>query len=201
MAIREIKDEVSGQTLILDPDIPGQIGFQELVAIGRLAKAVPPNGVVVETGSLFGRSSFAWARNVDPSVTVYCIDPWVREQWIIDIVERVQPPVMPFGLEAFKHYTQGCPNIRTIKGCSPDVVVGQWNLPVDLFFDDAVHDEPGLSRNRDFWVKWIKPGGIFCGDEYNVDFKACLKKTHELAIAWGVPVDHAGFFCWMQRPK
>jgi len=199
VAIQEVPDGASGSTLVIDPEIPGQIGWLELLAMARLAKAVPRDGVVVETGSLYGRSAFVWARNVDPSVTVYCIDPWVREQWIIDIVEARQNPVMPFSLDAFRHYMKGCDNIRTIQGKSPDAVKN-WNQPVDLFFDDADHDEPGLSRNRDFWERWVKPGGVFCGDEFDAAFPTCLKKTYALAARWGVPVRSAGCFFWMHRP-
>lgn len=200
MAVHEIDDPQSGHRLVIDPEIPGQIGWDALLAMARLAKRVPENGVVVETGSLFGRSSFVWAKNVHPSVTVWCIDPWERVSWIIDLVEKPQRPVMPFSIEAFRHYTRDCPNIRTIQGYSPAAVAGEWNQPVDLFFDDGDHDEPGLSRNRDFWTPWIKPGGFFSGDEYERPFQDCLKKTHELAIQWGVPIDRVGPFCWLQRP-
>ena len=199
MAIQEISDEASGHTLIVDPSIPGQIGWHELIAMARLARAVPRNGIVVETGALFGRSSFVWARNVDPSVTVYCIDPWVREQWIIDLVESRQKPAMPFSIDAFRHYMKGCDNIRTIQGYSPDAVK-EWNQPVDIFFDDADHDEPGLSRNRDFWEKWVKPGGVFSGDDYAPAFPAVLKKSNDLASRWDVPIQTAGAFFWVHRP-
>ena len=113
MRVRAIDDAATGQRLIIDPNIPGQIGWEALIAMARLAKRVPPNGVVVETGSLFGRSSFVWAKNVHPSVTVHCIDPWIREKWIIDIVEKPQKPEMPFSLDAFRHYTRDCPNKST----------------------------------------------------------------------------------------
>lgn len=199
MAEREVAD-ASGDTLLIDPEIPGQIGWNELVAMARVAKQVPPHGIVVETGSLFGRSSFVWAKNVHPSVTIYCIDPWKREPWIVEIVERRQNAVIPFSKEAFAHYTRDCHNIRTIQGMSPEVVKDTWNRPVDLFFDDADHDEPGLSRNRDFWTPWIKPGGLFCADEYDAAFPACVRKTHALASEWGVPIDRVGLFCWMRRP-
>lgn len=201
MVVHQIKDPETNETLIIDLDIPGQLGWTELIGMARLAKQVPPNGVVVETGSLYGRSSFVWAKNVHPTVTVYCIDPWEREQWIVDIVEKPQKVDRPFSLEAFQYYTRDCPNIRTIKGRSPDAVQGTWNQWVDLYFDDADHNEPGLSRNRDFWTRWVKPGGVFCGDEYNSDFPECLRKTYELAMEWGVPVHSAGFFWWMRKPS
>lgn len=200
MTVSAVEDPVSGSTLWIDAQIPGQIGWDALVAMARLAKCVPENGVVVETGSLFGRSSFVWARNVHPSVTVYCVDPWVREQWIIEAVEKPQKPEMPFSIEAFRHYTRDCPNIRTIQGYSPEVVRESWDREVDLFFDDGDHDEPGLSRNRDFWTPRIKPGGWFCADEYDAAYPDCLRKTHELAIEWKVPVDRVGLFCWLRKP-
>lgn len=59
--------------------IPGQFTERELWAIEALAKLVPPGGVVVEVGSFLGMSSYAWAKSVDPSVTVYCIDAWEKD--------------------------------------------------------------------------------------------------------------------------
>ena len=51
--------------------IPGRFTERELWAIEAMAKSVPPGGVVVEVGSYLGLSSYAWAKSVDPSVTVY----------------------------------------------------------------------------------------------------------------------------------
>lgn len=72
---------------------------------------------------------------------------------------------MPFSRKAHEYYTRDCPNIVRVEGFSPDSVNRWWCTPIDLYFDDSVHEEPGLSRNWDFWVKWVKPGGIVCGDE------------------------------------
>ena len=200
MVVHQLHDAETNQTLTIDPDIPGQLGWAELIGMARLAKVVPRNGVIVETGALYGRSAFVWSKNADPSVTVYCIDPWERAQWIVDIVEKPQNVDRPFSLDAFKHYTRDCSNIVPIVGYSPDVVRGSWNRPVDLFFDDSDHNEPGLSRNRDFWAQWVRPGGVFCGDEYSSDYPECLRKTFELASQWVVPVSHSGLFWWIRRP-
>lgn len=200
MTVRHIEDELSGETLIVDPEIPGQIGWEALLAMARLAKKVPENGVIVETGCLFGRSSFIWSQNAHPSVQIFCIDPWVREQWIIDVVEGPQN-APPFSIDAFREYTKDCKNIETIQGYSPEIIKDKWTTQVDLFFDDGDHDEPGLSQNRDFWTPFIKPGGYFCADEYALEYPDCLRKTHELAIEWKTLVDRVGLFCWMQRPE
>lgn len=200
MTVRRFQDDVSLRELVIDPEIPGQIGWEALIAMARVAKRVPAHGTVVETGSLFGRSSFVWAMNVDPTVQVFCVDPWVREQWIIDIVEKVQNPVMPFSIEAFRYYTQDCTNITTMQGYSPDVAKG-WNRAIDLYFDDSDHGEPGLSRNWSFWIPWVKPGGIVCGDEYAPEYPDVLRKIGELEKAWGTTAEHVGLFWWMRKPE
>jgi hypothetical protein len=59
----------------LNLSIPGQLTPEELNHLARFARAVPPNGCIVEIGSWFGRASWALAKNAYPSVTVYCIGP------------------------------------------------------------------------------------------------------------------------------
>jgi hypothetical protein len=48
----------------------------ELELIARTAAEVRPRGVIVEIGSFAGRSSVHWAANSDPTVAVYCMDPF-----------------------------------------------------------------------------------------------------------------------------
>src|SRR6476646_5320854 len=117
---------------MIDLTIPGQMTEGELRGIEELARRVPSGGCIVETGSLYGLSSYTWATSVGPSVTVYCIDPWVRERWIVEFVEKQVPDCPSFSFEAFQHYTKSCANIVPIRGYSPQDVKG-WGIPVDLF--------------------------------------------------------------------
>jgi 2-polyprenyl-3-methyl-5-hydroxy-6-metoxy-1,4-benzoquinol methylase len=199
-SVKTLVDPETGNTLVVDPDIPGQIGWDDLIAMARVAKLVPPGGVIVETGSLFGRSAFVWSMNSDPSVRVFCIDPWVREQWIIELVEARQQPVMPFSVEAFRHYTRECKNVTAIQGFSPAVVQESWSTPVDLYFDDSDHSEPGLSRNWDFWLEWVKPGGIVCGDDYYSGSPDVIAKANALAKLWRAPLNRRDLFWWLRKP-
>lgn len=64
--------------MLINRKIPGQLREEEQFSIALLAKLVPTNGKIVEVGSLLGRSSWLWAQNADPSVTVFCIDPWKK---------------------------------------------------------------------------------------------------------------------------
>src|SRR4029078_7046770 len=150
---------------MIDLSIPGQMTEGELRGIEALAKLAPEKACIVETGSLFGLSSFTWATSAPEGSTVYCIDPWVREPWIIELVEKTTPGCPPFGRDAFEKFTAGCKNIIPLQGYSPQGF-RNWNIPVDIFFDNAIHENPYLRRNLRFWLTFMKSGGIMCGHDY-----------------------------------
>lgn len=178
--------------------IPGQLSDLEMRAIHDLAGKVPGGGVIVETGSLYGRSSYLWADGAGPSVAVHCFDPWQRAQWIIDYVEG--PLGAPeFSLDAFKNFTADCSNIIAVPGYSPQSAEG-WTAPIDLFFEDAVHEDPIFGMNCDFWLSHLKPGGYFCGHDFRLDYHDICKRVVETARQWDVPFSVADTFFWIQKP-
>lgn len=184
---------------MINLNIPGQISELELQAIEEISRAVPSGGIVVEAGSLFGLSSYTWATSVNPSVKVYCIDPWVREQWIIDLVEKKIPGCPVFSFDAFSRFTAGLKNIFPIKGYSPDVVK-DWALPIDVYFDDAMHQNPVLRKNLRFWLGKIKPGGIICGHDYCSQWPDVMNEADAIAREFAVEVRIVGTFWAIQLP-
>ncbi len=172
----------------------------ELRALEEISKSVPRDGIVVEVGSLYGLSSFTWSTSVNTSTKVYCIDPWVREQWIIDLVETKIPACPVFSFEAFSHYTAGLKNITAIKGCSP-AVVKDWSVPIDVYFDDAVHNNPILRANLRFWLEKIKPGGVICGHDYCEEWPDVIKEAKLIARELGAEIRVAGTIWAIQIPQ
>ena len=152
----------------------------ELYQVINLAKRVPKNGVIVEVGSLYGLSSWHLAKYCDPSVTVFCIDPFQREQWIVELVEKPQN-APPFCRAAFEHYTSDCHNIVPIQGYSPNSIKG-WKLPIDLYLEDAVHTNPILHANIKFWSELVKPQGIVSGHDYSKDFPDVVAEVNALSM-------------------
>ncbi|MGD9616041.1 MAG: class I SAM-dependent methyltransferase [Alphaproteobacteria bacterium] len=176
--------------------IPGQVNQEELAFIERLAAAVPPGGRVLELGSLFGRSSWAWAKSVDPSVTVYCVDPWKREIWIEKLEQEFG---VPFGIDTFHRHTADCINIVALPGYSP-IDFEDWNLPLDIYFDDSVHTNPVFRQNLEFWAGHIKPGGVLCGHDYGRDFPDIISEVNALAERLGVTVNVVGAIWMIELP-
>ena len=179
--------------------IPGQMSEVELRAIEEISKTVPRDGIVVEVGSLFGLSSFTWSTSVNPSAKVYCIDPWVREPWIIDLVETQILHCPTFSFEAFSHFTAGLKNITPIKGYSPEVVQ-DWSVPIDVYFDDAMHHNPILRTNLRFWLDKIKPGGVICGHDYCEQWPDVIKEAKHIARELGVEIRVVGTVWAIQIP-
>lgn len=141
----------------------------ELRMLSELAARVPENGTIVEVGSLYGLSTWHMAKYSKPSVTIVCIDPWVREQWVVDLVERPQA-APPFCREVFHRLTKEFAHkIVAIQGYSPFDVSG-WQIPIDMYFEDAVHTNPVLKKNIDFWSDRVKVGGTVCGHDYGSQF-------------------------------
>lgn len=177
-------------------DIPGQVSEEELKFIEKLASAVPTNGKIVELGSLFGRSSYAWSKSVDSNATVYCIDPWKRENWIAELEDRFNTE---FGIEAFHRNTATCKNIVALPGYSPNDFT-DWNIPIDLYFDDSVHTNPVFRQNLDFWINHVKPGGVMCGHDYNSEFPDVVNEVNDLARRVGTQIQVVGALWSIRLP-
>jgi hypothetical protein len=182
----------------INMNIPGQMSPSEIEALCALAQSVRSPGIVVELGSLCGLSAWHWSKNVGSHVQIFCVDPWVRARWI---VEHLEKPFKtgPFGKHLFDRYTNDCNNIIPIQGYSPDVLQN-WALPINIFFDDAVHSNPGLKRNILFWNRFVIPGGYACGHDYSRDWPDVISEADELAAAWGGRVETCETFWWVQRP-
>ena len=161
--------------------IPGQMSEKELERLSALAREVPPNGCIVEIGALFGLSSWTLAKNAHASVTVYSIDPWVREWWMSSVEEQ-GGQILSF--EAFKRNVSDAQNIIPLRGYSPKDFVG-WQRPIDMIFEDSVHTNPVLHQNLSFWVPRVREGGIICGHDYSAEFPDVRSEVDALAAKLG----------------
>ena len=181
----------------LKTDIPGQLFSAECAAIAAVSSVIPEKGRMVEVGSHKGKSSWHWAKN-SPSSTVYCIDPW---EW---------RPFRGGTLERFKENTKDCPNIVSWQGESPRCAA-LWDKDIDLYFEDACHQNPVLAENINFWKSFLKPNGIVCGHDYILDSQESLvnerypdvvKEVDELAQSMGSKSLHMqSFWCILKDPS
>ncbi|MES0883729.1 class I SAM-dependent methyltransferase [Roseibium sp. SCP14] len=175
----------------INNSIPRTMTVEGLHYLGKLAQSVPENGTIVEVGPLYGSSTWVLAKNSAPSVKIYSIDTWDPQPWI----KKRLPDALEFGLDSFRHYVRDCENVTPIQGWSPQVVEDTWDRPIDLFFDDATHGDPGFSANMNFFLPFVKDDGILCGDDYASGWPDIIRVVNKLAKSWNVTPEVNGR-CW-----
>lgn len=176
-------------------EIPGQVDELQLKAIEVVAAAVPKDGHIVEVGSLFGRTSWAWAKSVHPSVTVHCIDPWAGNVGVRPFEEEHG---IRYSLEQFLEYTSDCDNIVVHQGYSPRDFA-DWNLAIDLYYEDAVHVDPTFSANLAHWIERLTAQGIICGDDHRPRFPDIVYGVNRWSSTLNRPIRKVGNF-WCLLP-
>jgi len=154
--------------LWIDETVPGWMTRPELEVIARAAALAPADGVIVEIGSFAGRSSVHWAANSDPSVTVYCIDPfdYVIDDYSYRHIQGVAAGVRgrPSG-ELFAEQTRDwADRLTAVAERSPPE---SWDVPADVIFVDGDHTPEGVTRDLRFWIDHVKPGGRLLGHDWD----------------------------------
>ncbi len=178
--------------------VPGRMDLDELAFLAALAKAVPDGGQIVEVGAFYGRSTTAMAR-ANPSVAITSIDTFEDVAWTARYAAQYKN-IPRFSRAAFEAYTHECPNVQALQGPSPEIAT-DWATPIDLYFEDAVHGNPGLKANLDFWTARLKPGGIACGHDYNRRFPDVKSEVDALALRWNTSVSIVGSLWAVQKPR
>ena len=172
----------------INRSIPRTMTEAGLHYLGRLARTVPEGGTIVEVGPLYGSSTWVLRHNSHPSVRIWSLDTWEPQDWI----PRRLPDALPFGIDAFHHYIRDCEGVEAVQGWSPDSVADSWKRPIDLFFDDATHGDPGFSANVNFFLPFVTPGGILCGDDFAAGWPDIIRVVTELGARWDTRPEVAG---------
>ncbi|WP_175429947.1 class I SAM-dependent methyltransferase [Azospirillum argentinense] len=195
--IRCAYSRIKAPDLKTDSGIPTLLSKSESRRLAQLAKAIPANGVALDLGAFYGHSSWIIAQNADPSIHVFAIDTWKRQPWMRNVEIRFSAP--PLSWKTFRNYTAGCRNISSIPLPSPESFAN-WNVPIDLYFEDANHAAPTIGRNLHFWSEYVKPGGVICGWNYRHNSKDLLKEVDALASRFGSKVSTHGQLWEIMKP-
>ena len=193
--------------------IPGWMPESELKIIEQVAATIPKHGKMVEVGPFCGRSSWCWAKSVDPTVRVTCLDIWNPSDHpyhppaeiggqdtmnadfgVADSLARVTGT-----LENFRHYTRDCDNIVASQGASP-YDFQDWNEPLDLVFLDGVHHNPVFWDDLNFWFWKLKLGGLCCGDDFARTHPDVMWSVNDFAKNHGLTFFVQGRLWFIPRP-
>jgi cephalosporin hydroxylase len=172
------------------------MSHDERTVLYNLISTLDNNSIIVEVGSHIGGSACLMA-SVNPTIAVHCMDmhhpdniiQWelqrsyisqMTNNWYnlhdipnenrLDLATDINNCFIsdPSSEAALRYVTNKYSNITVHSGTSP-VDFLNWNQPIDVFFEDALHTNPFLLTNINFWGGHIKPGGYIVGHDYNLE--------------------------------
>lgn len=183
--------------LLTNAAIPNTMRPDALLFLAFLAKAQPPNALLVEAGALYGSTAWVMSQNAPASARVVSIDPWEHERWM-DSVREEFPGAPLLSEHAFRAFTVDCPNVEAVKGYAPDAWAEE--TPIDLFFEDAAHNADVFAANMARFAAQLKPGGVLCGDDYSMKWAAVREGVHAMSREWNAPFVVRGTIWAMIKP-
>ena len=178
-------------------DVLGLTSEADLDKLYNLAKAVPENGIIVEVGSLFGRTAVALAEGAVSSTKIYCIDYFdefindhfagqsfynTGPQWEVGKIYNRK--------DEFQKYTKEYANIIPLQLSSrtSSIYHPYKGEPIDLFFLDASHKNPSDIMNIMYFRTFLKPNAVICGHDYALMFPDVIKNVKFLEQLYKTPV-------------
>jgi predicted O-methyltransferase YrrM len=177
--------------MLYDDTIPGWMTNNDLDAVSKLANLVPANGTLVEVGSLFGRSTTAWAMSCDPSVSIYCSDIFYEHYVDNHNLDTPGAPVsgkVYNAWEEFQKNTSKFKNVMPIRGRVPQQVKYDKG-PIDVLFVDASHKNPSDWNIIEHLLPYVKVGGYIAGHDYLDDFPDVKDNAQKLSAMYNSPVN------------
>lgn len=138
--------------------------WTEPVEIAWLAEAAKHHTFIAEVGSYKGKSAKAMAWEC--SGKIVCVDSFhdpIRETGengneVKATFEQNLRTELENGKVTLAQFTSiaGAEFCKTAYGC----------VPFDMIFLDASHDRENVRKDLEAWLPLLKPGGLFCGHDY-----------------------------------
>lgn len=136
----------------------------ERAELGRISKLLPDNAVIVEVGTFCGGSA-AIMSYFNPLAQIHCFDLFEDDlhksyrgpnqyQLFYDLLEVEYTERT---IENVAKVLKDFPNIHLYKKQSPFDI--EFDIPIDLYFEDGIHVNPILEKNLNFWSRRVKKQG------------------------------------------
>jgi uncharacterized protein YndB with AHSA1/START domain len=161
---------------------------------------LPRHSVGAEIGVWKGEFSAELLAVVEPELLVL-IDPWEKntdhtnyESTVNTTQERLDG-IYEAVVERFR-LAEG---VEVIRARSLDVAARN-TIEFDWVYDDSQHNEASVAANARAWWPHVKPGGYYCGHDFNLD--GVRRAIERFAEAEGVAVEVVGDVNFMiQKPQ
>jgi hypothetical protein len=125
------------------------------------ALKLKPESVILEVGTFLAGGASIMA-DANAGIIVHSVDNYNDKH------DRHRPEVVDMLREALGDETRSLQSVQSLvskykniklhKGNSP-TDFNDWDTPIDVYFEDGVHTNPGFGNNVEFWTKFLKKDG------------------------------------------
>lgn len=157
--------------------------------------------IIVELGTWLGASAIYMAKQIPPDGKIYCVDHWKGNECLIqsndpEIKEILSTLYVQF-LSNIIH--EGLTDKVIPINMTTDEAAKILDVKPDLVYVDAAHDENSVYRDLRNWYRKLAPGGIICGDDWQI--QGVRKSVNRYARENGISVHVVNNRCWSFPPK
>lgn len=150
-------------------------GWMQRVELEWLALKASSRSRIAEIGAWQGRTTVALADNT-PGM-VFAVDTWEGSEEHMAMLSE-QPSDWLFG--QFSKNVGDRSNIRAIRKLSVDAAKEIPDGSLDMIFIDAAHDYDNVKADILAWRPKLRPGGLFCGHDFDAGRVGVVKAVREL---------------------
>jgi predicted O-methyltransferase YrrM len=167
----------------------------EAVGLFRLCRCLPDNSKILEIGSYQGGSTTAIGRAIaGTSSTLYCLDVWSAYSSQIDFYDY-DPSLIADDLRILSNFITNtqpyAQQINMMRGSSLAFAQMLKGQDFDLVFIDGAHDYRSVVFDITLALSALKPGGVLCGHDYQLDGER-VKKAVDQLIGFVPTITHKG---------
>jgi predicted O-methyltransferase YrrM len=148
------------------------VGWMSVGELAFLADTARRSKTIIEVGSYHGKSTRALADNSPPDARIYAVDPW--DYYFATLMKCDINTLNQFYINLYNHIKAG--KVTLCKSKWEDYNPKEL---VDFIFIDGDHTYESACHDIDKAMKWINPGGIIAGHDYNVANFPGVKKAVE----------------------
>lgn len=177
--VQSVTSAAMNRTLTYKLTFPGMLSLPQGVWLYKLAKSLPKKAVVVEIGCFGGLSTAFLLAGLDPTSSVYSIDPFdenvqKQKQILQSSKDKAfkNPEIAMLKIKPSKKDVEkrlrkeGFKNFELIQGYSNDIVK-TWKKRINLLWIDGNHDYKFVKDDYIKWSPFLKKGGIIAFDDAN----------------------------------
>lgn len=155
----------------VDPVLPfldhGWLQHTNKVYLNKLIKENKVE-IVIELGSWLGKSAISMAQYLPEHGKLYAVDHWNGS--IEHFSDSSLTHILPKLYEQFLSniiQKKLCHKIIPIRAAGNDAAIRMRGIVIaDLIYIDGSHDEISVTKDLNAWYPLLRPGGVFCGDDY-----------------------------------